>query len=648
MNGVVLVAKMADIIEIGSSSPLTIPDAKVEAKKTTFQIPFDFKLHSDDSEDWDSTNIIDRPSKRRRITPQRREQKSVSAFRVFDLSSDYEELPELKKTTLASAKNQSHRVNAASTSFDDITFSSSAPELGQSKASALSKTWVDSQDDINVSFGTDFAEPGYSHRTAQLLATLSQPISQENKVSQPARVDTVRKAAKSKLGGSRDEIVFTSSPERAKPLKRSKRTVEAKSSRDAEKDGERERKRLERDAERQAEKERKQLERERKAQEKQKAADLAEVNKSRTNKKSTAPEMIVDVTSLFQGTSIGNQVEEYMKQADIEMHYFDEEINWTPGVERDLYGNIIRWRRKVGSAYNDEQGLWEPTSRTRIQREEHVLIHMPAPEFVATMVTSNPVSSLDTVPREEAMKANLDAHVVALRSRYHPCIPIYVVEGMNTWLKKNANAKNRQYAAAVRAQMEDLAEEPSNAGSSSTQSRSKKRKKTAAASSIDLSFITSEQVEDILLHLQLAHQPIFIQHTASPANTAFQILTLTQQLSTRPYRLAQLDYNLRNASFCMDSGQVKTGENAKETFAKMLQEVQRVTPSMAYGIIDGWSSVRKLVGGFERHGNLLLEDVRKSLNKDGAWSERRLGPMVSKRLYKVFMGRDPTATDGMS
>ena len=69
---------------------------------------------------------------------------------------------------------------------------------------------------------------------------------------------------------------------------------------------------------------------------------------------------------------------------------------------------------------------------------------------------------------------------------------------------------------------------------------------------------------------------------------------------------------------------------------------------MALGIVNKYKTVKKLVKGFDKHGNLLLEDVRKALNTDGGWSDKRLGPQVSKRLYKVFMGRDPTATDGMS
>ena len=69
---------------------------------------------------------------------------------------------------------------------------------------------------------------------------------------------------------------------------------------------------------------------------------------------------------------------------------------------------------------------------------------------------------------------------------------------------------------------------------------------------------------------------------------------------------------------------------------------------MAYGIVEEFKTIRKLVKGFDKHGNLLLEDVRKTVNKDGGWSDKRLGPQVSRRLFKVFMGRDPAATDGMS
>lgn len=119
------------------------------------------------------------------------------------------------------------------------------------------------------------------------------------------------------------------------------------------------------------------------------------------------------------------------------------------------------------------------------------------------------------------------------------------------------------------------------------------------------------------------------------------------------------------SSFCMESGQVKTGEDKDDTFVKMLQEVVRVTPPIAYGIASEYPSVLSLVKAFRKHGPLVLEDLQvrlsflfdaglgwrlmvalqKSANRNGALTDRKIGPAISRRLYKVFMDVDPASTD---
>ena len=96
-----------------------------------------------------------------------------------------------------------------------------------------------------------------------------------------------------------------------------------------------------------------------------------------------------------------------------------------------------------------------------------------------------------------------------------------------------------------------------------------------------------------------------------------------------------------DTGFCMDTGQVKTGEDAADTYVRMLQEVFRVTPSIAYGIVAEFPTLRELVKVLKDQGPLALEDCRKSTNKDGAFSDKRIGPAISKKIYKVFMERDP-------
>ena len=62
-------------------------------------------------------------------------------------------------------------------------------------------------------------------------------------------------------------------------------------------------------------------------------------------------------------------------------------------------------------------------------------------------------------------------------------------------------------------------------------------------------------------------------------------------------------------TFCMESGQVKTGENKDDTYVRMLQEVVRVTPAIAYGIAADFPSVVRLIEGFKQEGPGLLQDI---------------------------------------
>jgi len=95
----------------------------------------------------------------------------------------------------------------------------------------------------------------------------------------------------------------------------------------------------------------------------------------------------------------------------------------------------------------------------------------------------------------------------------------------------------------------------------------------------------------------------------------------------------------------MESGQVKTGSSSADTYAKMLQEIIRITPPVAYGIIAEYPTVQKLVKGLEDKGPLALEDCRKSANKDGTFTDRRVGPAISRRVYNIFMCRDEGSWD---
>ena len=77
----------------------------------------------------------------------------------------------------------------------------------------------------------------------------------------------------------------------------------------------------------------------------------------------------------------------------------------------------------------------------------------------------------------------------------------------------------------------------------------------------------------------------------------------------------------------------------------MLQEIIRITAPVAYGIAAEYPTLQKLVRGLEENGPLALEDCRKCANKDGAFTDRRVGQAISRRVYKVFLGRDAGSWD---
>ena len=64
------------------------------------------------------------------------------------------------------------------------------------------------------------------------------------------------------------------------------------------------------------------------------------------------------------------------------------------------------------------------------------------------------------------------------------------------------------------------------------------------------------------------------------------------------------------ASFCMDTGQVKTGIDASDTYVKMLQEIIRVTAPVAYGIAAEYPNLYSLVAGFKERGPTALQDLK--------------------------------------
>ena len=403
-----------------------------------------------------------------------------------------------------------------------------------------------------------------------------------------------------------------------------KKTAEEKAREKEAREAERERKRKEKEQAKERAKQQRALE-------KEAAAALAEVNKVRVDKKTSTPEMIVHLPSdLAHATRL--QAETLLKDLDVQC----EESRGPP------LDGVLRWSRKVRARYDEELERWEPIPM-QIELEKHAMVLLSAASFVG-LVLGGPGADIDSHVRKTRLE--LPGHTL-----------IYLIEGLTPWMRKNRSIRNRQFVSAVR---DGLAQDASSSSSSSgpvapanarqqqqqqqSQRPSSRQKKTNARGARQASYVDEDRIEDALLDLQILHGAL-IHHTATALETAQQIAVFTQHISTIPYRRPRDDANASSAAFCMEAGQVRTGDGPADTYLRMLQEVSRVTAPVAHGVASEFGSVSELIRRLEHGGPLALQDVRKCANKDGAFSDRRVGPALSRRLHKVFTGTDERSMD---
>ena len=125
---------------------------------------------------------------------------------------------------------------------------------------------------------------------------------------------------------------------------------------------------------------------------------------------------------------------------------------------------------------------------------------------------------------------DLERHVRMMKRHFPGSELLYLIEGLEPWSRRNRALRNRQFAAAVRA------EAPS-------------RRTTHAREPVD-----EEIIEDALMGLQVRHKAR-IHHAAVGIETARWIATFTQHVSTAPYRRRRDGINDAAAAFGMDAGQ---------------------------------------------------------------------------------------------
>lgn len=504
-----------DLLSSEDETPLRAPSVAKSIVKTIaandeflyLSDDFDTTVHPNDS--W-----VGSASKRRKLSPPPDGEDNVQSL---------PKLPNSRRpvgTTQGAfrSKSQDEHGWKAIEGSDPIIFTSSAH--AETKASRAKRSAMDAlsargdesddslpDDILSASMCATNAASALSERTTALLATLSQPPPRRKpshvRKTLSDKVDKGKARAKDfvddrNLTGPEDGKA--SQTKLAKISKRPKLTDEEKAAKVREKDREKEARKEQKEKEKEEDREKKRLEKEEKAKEKRIVADIAEVNKSKLDKKDSTPEMIVHLPASIYGQSVDTQIREFLKNL-----YVDATLYQSP------IPNVIRWRRKIQARWNHELDHWEPLEHMQIESEKHVMCLLSAKEYVA----------LATAQQEEQ---DLETHVAKLKSAYNGCVPIYLIEGLQVWMRKNRNAENRAYQAKVLSQAQ-ADEAPGG--------KQPKRKKAS------VEIIDEDMVEDALLRLQVMNGCL-VHHTMTTVETAEWVATFTQHISTIPYRYSLL------------------------------------------------------------------------------------------------------------
>ena len=460
-------------------------------------------------------------------------------------------------------------------------------------------------------------------------------------------------------------------PEVDKEARRREREA-AREEKRKEKEAEKERRQREREVEKERRKINADMAREKKAHERAEAAAFNNANRSRVDKSAAAPEMIVRLPmTLPQATK------------EITEGLLGEIKSRSEMWKSPLLDNVVTWRRKVTAEYKPDLGHWVPVPE-RLEDEKQAMAVFRAEDLVKLILAAQ-----DPEIKQQMGGYDLESHLRAMKRTFARHTITYLVEGLHAWKSKNRTMRNRQFAEAVRnaggsggaastpagaaaaaaalnrARQSGQPDEPAAAVAAARPShRLGRRGQQRPPQHLD-----EAVVDDAMLELQMGFDDdsdddddgddnddndggddrprtrVMVHETQSSLDTARWIKIFTEQIATGRYRRLKDELYAASASFCMDSGQIATGDGGGETFVLMLQQIARVTEPVALGVAARYATLPKLVRGFRDEGPLALEACLKSRNRNGALSDRAVGPALSRRIYKVLMGTDEASTD---
>ncbi|KAJ1979890.1 hypothetical protein H4R35_001329 [Dimargaris xerosporica] len=323
--------------------------------------------------------------------------------------------------------------------------------------------------------------------------------------------------------------------------------------------------------------------------------------------------------------------------------------------------HIVRWERRVLNRFDPDQGLFVPLDPPPLSAE-------PEPFILLWW-------SIEQLIEFAKDNAHLHCQCAQIQSQYpHTKRMLVVVQGYEQWKKKQLQKRDREFAQQVR-QAATLAvatgpavadnadtHEFTTAASQPTRRKRRPSKPVDGDGSARTVSLTVEMVDELLAWIQF-HLGWLITHTRDVHDSVHWITVYTRDIAASRYKdrsslVLGADSNEQRRSsasvsgttsittnlatfFTVESGVTKAQWDPADVWRHLLLQIPRVTASMTDAIVQHYPSLQSLYQAYQRLADQPAQAEQLLANLSIGAQARRLGPVMSAKIYHVFTNTDP-------
>ncbi|EFA83447.1 hypothetical protein PPL_03595 [Heterostelium album PN500] len=251
----------------------------------------------------------------------------------------------------------------------------------------------------------------------------------------------------------------------------------------------------------------------------------------------------------------------------------------------------IQWKRSLSNGKKEDQDI---------------IVLRYSPEFLYRMAETN----------------TLITTISNLLDNYPTKRFILLIESLDYFLKQKSQMKSADITSKL------------NGSSNQTSST------TTNGSSSDVvckKFFSRHEFEKIFLEIQYKYSTIMVRIVNNRSESSLFLVKCTECISMLPYRE---DNSKLFQGFCPDAIKKKY-KNSNEIWTSQLCMISGVSKSVASSIIMRYPTIKSLYDDYYKPG--MTDQQRVSLLKDLKIesSNKKLGPVLSSRIFQIFCGKDP-------